>query len=171
MQHVRGKYAIFADADGASKFSDVGVLLEKIKDVQRDEMGVAVGSRAHMVHSESVVKRSFLRNLLMYGFHLFLHIMGISSIADTQCGFKLFTRRAVELIFPNMHNEGWIFDVEILILAEKKGIPVVEVPITWHEVEGSKMALAVDSLKMARDLVVIRLAYLLGVYKYDEKRE
>ena len=60
--------------------------------------------------------------------------------------------------------EGWIFDVEILIIALRKNIPINEVPISWHEVDGSKMDLARDSINMAKDLVVVRLAYLLGIY-------
>ncbi|GME85090.1 unnamed protein product [Ambrosiozyma monospora] len=63
-----------------------------------------------------------------------------------------------------MHTEGWIFDVEILILAIRQEIPIDEIPISWHEVDGSKMVLARDSISMAVDLVVTRLAYILGVY-------
>ncbi|KAK9466317.1 nucleotide-diphospho-sugar transferase [Lipomyces arxii] len=156
----RGKCVLFADADGASLFNDIHSLYDVLpKD------GIAIGSRAHMVKSDAVVKRSFIRNFLMYSLHTLLYIFGIRSIADTQCGFKLFTRSAAASIFPHMHNEGWIFDVEILILAERKGISVKEVPISWHEVEGSKMELAKDSVKMAFDLVIIRFAYLFGVYR------
>lgn len=67
-------------------------------------------------------------------------------------------------IFPHLHTEGWIFDVEILILGIRKKIPIEEVAISWHEVDGSKMDLARDSVNMAKDLVVIRLAYILGIY-------
>jgi dolichyl-phosphate beta-glucosyltransferase len=56
MQHVRGEYVIFADADGASKFDDLGKLEEELKLIERDGLGVAVGSRAHMVHSAAVVQ-------------------------------------------------------------------------------------------------------------------
>ena len=57
MRHVRGKYAIFADADGASKFEDLGKLLRACKQIEDKEgRGVAVGSRAHLVGSEAVVK-------------------------------------------------------------------------------------------------------------------
>ena len=70
----------------------------------------------------------------MYAFHTFLHFIGIRAIKDTQCGFKLFTRRACALIFPSMHVERWAFDVECLYLAERQEIPMVEVPVTWHEV-------------------------------------
>ncbi|ANB16021.1 dolichyl-phosphate beta-glucosyltransferase [Sugiyamaella lignohabitans] len=162
MKYVSGKYAIYADADGASNFSDIKKLLVKIKD---DKLGVAIGSRAHMVNTDAVVKRSFIRNFLMYGLHTLLYVFGIRTIGDTQCGFKLFTRDALKLIFPFMHTEGWIFDVEVLILAMKKNIPIYEVPISWHEVEGSKIELARDSIKMAIDLVIMRFAYLLGIYQ------
>ena len=57
MRHVRGQYAIFADADGASKFKDLGKLVRESKKIEDAEgRGVAVGSRAHLVGSEAVVK-------------------------------------------------------------------------------------------------------------------
>lgn len=56
MQHVRGEYVIFADADGASKFEDLAKLQTELKLIERDGLGVAVGSRAHMVHSAAVVQ-------------------------------------------------------------------------------------------------------------------
>lgn len=172
MLHIRGKYGLFADADGASKFNDVDKLISQIKEMEKDDKdsekkipAVALGSRAHMVNTEAVIKRSLLRNILMYGFHGLVYVFGIRSIKDTQCGFKLFNRESIDLIFPFLHTEGWIFDVEILILAIKKKIPIREIPISWHEVGGSKMDLKIDSLMMAKDLVIIRLAYMLGIYK------
>lgn len=169
MKHFRGNYAIFADADGASKFGDVQRLLEAIAEETKvkapyTKSAVAIGSRAHMVKTDAVVNRSFIRNFLMYGLHTLVFIFGIRSIRDTQCGFKLFTRPAATQIFPYMHTEGWIFDVEILIIALRKQIPILEVPISWHEVEGSKVELARDSIQMAIDLVVMRLAYIIGIY-------
>ena len=69
------------------------------------------------------------------------------------------------MIFPYMHCEGWIFDIEILMLAEKMGCGMVEVPVTWHEVEGTKMSLVKDSIMMAWDLCVMRGAYAMGIYE------
>lgn len=168
--HVRGQYALFADADGASNFSDVENLLKSIQqlegaDKSSNKPAISIGSRAHMVNTDAVVKRSFIRNLLMYGLHTLVFVFGIRSIKDTQCGFKLFNRQAIVEIFPYLHTEGWIFDVEILMLAIRKSIPIAEVSISWHEVDGSKMDLARDSINMAKDLVVIRMAYILGIYK------
>lgn len=56
MQHTRGRYVIFADADGASRFEDLGKLSSELKKIEKDGLGIAVGSRAHMVHSAAVVQ-------------------------------------------------------------------------------------------------------------------
>ena len=185
MRHVRGKYAVFADADGASKFEDLGKLIQESRKIEDDGgKSVVVGSRAHLVGSEAVVKvsafifkqvhtngitqRSFLRNLLMHSFHLLLRLLtppATAAIRDTQCGFKLFSRSTLPFIIPYMHSEGWIFDVEMLMLAESAGIPVTEVPIGWQEVKGSKLNVLRDSLGMAWGLAVLRLAWGLGVYR------
>ncbi|KAJ3098856.1 dolichyl-phosphate beta-glucosyltransferase [Phlyctochytrium bullatum] len=135
----RGEVILFADADGSTKFSDIERLETALKDVSKSGEAVAVGSRAHMVKSDAVVKRSAIRNFLMYSFHTVLLILGIASIKDTQCGFKLFSRQAAKRIFANVHVEGWIFDIELLLLASWQNIPMVEVPVNWHEIEGSKI--------------------------------
>lgn len=186
LRHVRGEYAVFADADGASKFSDLGKLLEGCHDVvDASNRGVAIGSRGHLVGSEAVVKRSALRNFLMKSFHTVIKILtppATSRIRDTQCGFKLFSRAALPHIVPYMHTEGWIFDIEMLMLAESappttvlasdgtvigitNGIKVAEVPIDWHEVDGSKMNLIKDSINMALGLAILRFSWMLGVYR------
>lgn len=186
LRHVRGEYAVFADADGASKFSDLGKLIEGCHDVvDASNRGVAIGSRGHLVGSEAVVKRSALRNFLMKSFHTVIKILtppATSRIRDTQCGFKLFSRAALPHIVPYMHTEGWIFDIEMLMLAESappttvvaidgtvigitNGIKVAEVPIDWHEVDGSKMNLIKDSINMALGLAILRFSWMLGVYR------
>ncbi|EFR00751.1 dolichyl-phosphate beta-glucosyltransferase [Nannizzia gypsea CBS 118893] len=168
MRHVRGQYAIFADADGASNFNDLGRLVEACERAE-DTNGrvVAVGSRAHLVGSDVVVKRSKLRNFLMHSFHLALRLLtppATARINDTQCGFKLFSRASLPYIIPYMHSEGWIFDVEMLMLAEFANIPVAEVPIGWKEVSGSKLSVVWDSLGMAYGLAILRAAWGFGVY-------
>ncbi|KAJ6107898.1 Dolichyl-phosphate beta-glucosyltransferase [Penicillium sp. IBT 18751x] len=169
LRHVRGQYVVFADADGASKFTDLGKLVTACQEIEdADGRGVAVGSRAHMVGSEAVVKRSKLRNFLMHSFHLILRLMTpprTATIKDTQCGFKLFSRAALPFIVPYMHSEGWIFDVEMLMLAEFANIPVAEVPVGWREVLGSKLNVLRDSIGMAWGLAILRAAWSLGIYR------
>jgi dolichyl-phosphate beta-glucosyltransferase len=104
----------------------------------------------------------------MHCFHLFIRFLtppGTSRIADTQCGFKLFTRPALPYIIPYMHTEGWIFDVEMLMLAEASNIPMEEVPVGWKEVEGSKLNVIWASIDMAWGLTVVRGSWSLGIWK------
>jgi len=106
----------------------------------------------------------------MHSFHLFLKFMtppATAAIKDTQCGFKLFSRPSLPYIVPYMHSEGWIFDVEMLMLAESENIPMVEVAIGWKEVMGSKLNVLWDSLGMAFGLAILRAAWMLGVYRKD----
>jgi dolichyl-phosphate beta-glucosyltransferase len=169
MRHVRGQYVIFADADGASKFDDLGKLVSICQDIEDSQKrGIAVGSRVHLVGSEAVIKRSKLRNFLMHAFHFILWLLTppvTATIKDTQCGFKLFSRASLPYIIPYMHSEGWIFDVEMLMLAEFAGIPVAEVQVDWREVKGSKLNVVWDSIGMAWGLMVLRAAWSLGVYR------
>ncbi|KAF9233471.1 glycosyltransferase family 2 protein [Melanogaster broomeanus] len=166
MLHARGHRLLMVDADGASRFEDLELLWKAMDELApQNEPAVVVGSRAHLVKTEAVVKRSLLRNILMYGLHTILRIVGVGHIRDTQCGFKLFTRRAAQRIFPAQHLTTWIFDVELLLLAKQLGIHVAEVPVEWHEVAGSKLNVVKDSLQMLRDLLVLRGNHLVGRWK------
>ncbi|KAI0072393.1 Alg5-prov protein [Panus rudis PR-1116 ss-1] len=166
MLHGRGRRLLFADADGASRFEDLELLWSALDEIDGgDRAAIAIGSRAHLVKTDAVVKRSLLRNILMYGLHTILRIVGVGHIRDTQCGFKLFTRKAAQQIFPYQHLPTWIFDVELLLIAKQLSIPVAEVPIEWHEVSGSKLNVVTDSLQMLRDLLILRANLLLGRWK------
>jgi len=166
MLHSRGKRLLMVDADGASRFEDLELLWKEMDRIApHDEAAVVVGSRAHLVKTEAVVKRSMLRNVLMYGLHTILRIVGVGHIRDTQCGFKLFSRGAAQQIFPYQHLPTWIFDVELLLLAKQMRMPVAEVPIEWHEVSGSKLNVVTDSLQMLRDLLILRANHLLGRWR------
>ncbi|KAM6497279.1 Alg5-prov protein [Amanita muscaria] len=166
MMHATGERLLMVDADGASRFQDLELLWETMDEIApKGAPAVVVGSRAHLVKSEAVVKRSFIRNVLMYGLHTVLRIVGVGHIRDTQCGFKLFSRAAARQVFPAQHLSTWIFDVELLLLAKQQSIPVAEVPIEWHEVAGSKLNVMAASVQMLRDLLVVRGNHLLGRWK------
>jgi len=166
MLHASGERLLMVDADGASRFQDLELLWDAMDKIgPHSTPAVVVGSRAHLVKSEAVVKRSFIRNVLMYGLHTILRVVGVGHIRDTQCGFKLFSRQAARHIFPAQHLPTWIFDVELLLLAKQLSIPVAEVPIEWHEVAGSKLNVMTASVQMLRDLLVVRANHMLGRWK------
>ncbi|KAI3378085.1 hypothetical protein SNEBB_009455 [Seison nebaliae] len=166
----RGKYILFADADGATKFSEYDKLEKRINDKlteNNNDIAIICGSRSHL-EEESIAQRSMFRTFLMKGFHFLLRTIAVDCIRDTQCGFKLFTRKAAILTFSNMHITRWAFDVDILFIGTKLNVEIDEICVDWHEVDGSKIVPVWSWLEMARDIVFIRLMYLLNIWKIDE---
>ena len=109
MLSSRGRALLFADADGATKFSDITSLEQSIKKNSKNDwknFAVAIGSRSHL-EEESKAQRSFFRTILMHGFHTLVWIFAVRTIKDTQCGFKMMTRSAARKIFTIMHVERW----------------------------------------------------------------
>lgn len=166
---ARGRFILFADADGATKFSDIEKL-ELVLTGQRDESKsnvtnniIAIGSRAHL-EQEAVATRSIFRTFLMHGFHFLVWFSAVRTVRDTQCGFKLFPRHLAMKLFSWTHIERWAFDVELLFLAEKVGIQVVEVSVNWTEVDGSKIVPVFSWLQMGRDVLTISYMYLVGAW-------
>ncbi|XP_065202568.1 dolichyl-phosphate beta-glucosyltransferase [Planococcus citri] len=171
---ARGAVILFADADGATKFSDIVKLEEELENVvsssylkspeQVDQkLAIVCGSRAHL-EQEAVASRSFFRTILMYGFHFLVWMFTVRTIKDTQCGFKLFTREAATQCFYNQHVERWAFDVEILYIANRFHIPISEIAVNWVEIEGSKIVPIFSWIQMAFDLFMIWFRYFIGAW-------
>ena len=80
----------------------------------------------------------------------------LPGIADTQCGFKMFTAKSVQDVFPHVTLDGWAFDVEVLSIAKTLGLRIVEVPIEWHYRAESRLSLMRDGARMLNDLFKIR---------------
>lgn len=172
MQSARGEFLLFADADGATKYSDFAKIAGRMQEICSDwrDEGVVVGSRAHL-QNDAVAERSFFRTVLMLGFHLLVYLFVVRRIRDTQCGFKLLTRQAARRLFRLMHVERWAFDVELLYLAEHLNIPVAEVPVNWKEIEGSKIVPFWSWLQMGRDLISIWFHYTTRIWKMELPKE
>lgn len=170
MLNSRGKFLLFADADGATRFSDFEKVEGSLKELcsgmsdMSESLGLSIGSRAHL-EEESVAQRSLFRTILMYGFHAMVWLFAVRGIADTQCGFKLFTRRTGRIIFNSLHIERWAFDAEVLKIGQTLGIPVKEVAVHWTEIEGSKITPVFTWIEMGMDLVLIWLRYFLGAWR------
>ena len=130
----------------------------------RDALGVVVGSRAYL-QQNAVAERSWFRTILMHGFHALVFAVVGGQIKDTQCGFKLFTRRTAFLLFQNMRLRRWCFDVELISLALKMQMPIDEVSVNWVEVAGSKLR-PLSALHMAWELLLILVGYrIFGTWK------
>mmetsp|Transcript_17552 Transcript_17552/g.26653 ORF Transcript_17552/g.26653 Transcript_17552/m.26653 type:complete len:329 (-) Transcript_17552:1386-2372(-) len=159
MLEAQGALRLMVDADGATDFNALVSLLSQKEDI-------VFGSRAHLA---SKAQRSFIRTLLMHGFHFCVNFLVGTTIGDTQCGFKLFSQSAAQKIFGNLHLRRWAFDIEIVVLATRLNMRIHEVGVPWKEVEGSKLdssklQLAIVSFGMLRDMLCVRLCYTLGIW-------
>jgi dolichyl-phosphate beta-glucosyltransferase len=90
-------------------------------------------------------------------------ILGLR-IHDTQCGFKLFKREKIRPVFERMTIDGFGFDPELLFLASRSNLKILEIPVRWSHVEDSKIRFLRHSVQMFTDLLRIRWNQLTGRY-------
>ena len=134
MLSARGAYRLFADADGATPIQEI----KRLEALLLAGADVAFGSRALRDPGVSLVAR---RRRVIAGriFNWFVGRLGLEGVADSQCGFKAFTRPAAERLFQALSTRGFGFDVELLLLARDAGYRIVEVPVNWADKSGSKV--------------------------------
>jgi dolichyl-phosphate beta-glucosyltransferase len=157
--NATGSRILFADADGATPIRELARLERAIA----DGADVAIGSRARPATDVTVNARLY-RRVVGRAFHMLARYAGVKGIADTQCGFKLFTADAAAELFPRVRLDGYAFDVELLLIAQRRGLRIAEVPVNWTHQPGSKVRVVRDGLKMARDVVRVRTYAVSGAY-------
>jgi dolichyl-phosphate beta-glucosyltransferase len=155
-----GRMILFTDADGATPIAE----LERLEKALAEGADLAIGSRA--IRASGVeVRAKLYRRLIGRTFHFLVDRLADGGVKDTQCGFKLFPSRVAQDLFSRMRMNGFSFDVEVLVMARRRGYRVAEVPVNWTHQPGSKVRLTLDSLRMAADLVRIRAHCLSGEYE------
>ncbi|KAI3421978.1 hypothetical protein GPALN_012515 [Globodera pallida] len=176
---ARGQFILFADADGATRFADLEKLEKRMNSLCNGESApssepsdwthpaMVVGSRAHL-EQDSISQRSFLRTVLMVGFHALVWIFTVRTVRDTQCGFKLLSRAAAAKLFPQLHIEKWAFDVELIYLAEQLKYSVAEVAVEWTEIDGSKVTPFFSWIQMGRDILIIWFLYTFHIWEINQ---
>jgi glycosyltransferase involved in cell wall biosynthesis len=160
MLHAQGDILLFSDADLSSPIYEAGKLFAAL------EAGadMAIGSR--WVNSALQTERQPVhRQLFGRIFNLLLRIILNLKQKDTQCGFKAFTRRASDAIFPRQRIERWGFDPELLFLANRFGFKIAEVPVEWGHDERSKIHPIKDGAKMFLEMLKVRWNSITGRYK------
>ena len=150
----RGKIVLFADADGATPIVEIERLLEEIN----NDGSVVIGSRAKPSNITRI-KTVWYRKIIGRCFNFLVNSFILPGLYDTQCGFKMFKAEAAHKIFFLQKTKQFSFDLEILFLAKKLGFKIIEVAINWQNVEGSKVNIVKDSIKMFKDIFIIRLIH------------
>ena len=146
---ARGDKIGFADADESVSPKDLKSMFETLGEVD----GVIASRR--LATSKIMIKQPFKRRLASKGFNMLVRTLFGLPFKDTQCGAKVFMRRAICDIIDDLETRGFEIDVEILWRLKNKGYRVVEYPITWSHSEGSKFKLS-QSWSMFSSLIKIR---------------
>jgi dolichyl-phosphate beta-glucosyltransferase len=149
--NAKGRLILFMDADGATPLSEVSKLLELMPDHE-----IAIGSRVPRRPCEVEIKTSIRRRLIGRVFAFFVNLLAVDAIGDTQCGFKMFRHEAAMAVFNQQRTTGFAFDVEVLFIARRLALSIVEVPVNWVAQPGSKVNVVTDSPRMLWDIVCIR---------------
>lgn len=148
----RGRFVLFTDADLSTPIQEMEGLLDSL----RAGAGVAIASRS-LPRSVILKNQAPVRSLLSRVFLRLVQALAVQGVSDSQCGFKAFTRDAALALFRSARIDGYAFDVELLRLAEKWGMNVVEVPVTWTDSGRSTISiLSLKTLRMLWDLILIR---------------
>ncbi len=135
MLMARGELLLFADADGATSITEE----PKLRTAIEAGADVAVGSR--LLSSAEVTRdRTWFRGMVGRAFALAARSMLRMPVRDTQCGFKMFRRDAGRHLFSLVEETGYLFDLEMLMLAQRLGYDIAEVPVNWSEVEGGHLS-------------------------------
>jgi glycosyltransferase involved in cell wall biosynthesis len=160
MLHAEGEWILFSDADLSAPIEELEKLFRAIDSGSAD---IAIGSRA-LDRKLIGVHQSWMRENAGRFFNLCMRLIVGLNFWDTQCGFKMFRREAAQRIFTLQRIDGFGFDVEALYLGQRLGYKIVEVPVRWNHVEGTKVDMFGDSARMFTDLLRVRWNAARGRY-------
>ena len=158
MQVARGEYRFICDADLSMPIEEIAKFLPP-QSVGYDVMMATREGRDALRIGEPVH-----RHIMGRIFNRIIQIAALPGIQDTQCGFKMFSRRAAEDLFSVQQMVGIGFDVELLYIARKRGYRIREIPSTWHFDADSRMRLIYDSLYILLEIQQIHRNWQRGVY-------
>jgi dolichyl-phosphate beta-glucosyltransferase len=151
MARAVGELRLMADADGATPIAEVA----RLEAAVAAGADLAVGSR--VLEDPAVVREVRVhRQLSGHVFNFLLRRLGVAPVLDTQCGFKLFRRAAAAALFPQVTTDGFGFDVELLMLARRRGFRVAEVAVNWADQPGSKVRVLREGPRMLYEVLAAR---------------
>lgn len=151
---AKGECVLFTDADLSTPISE----LDRFLPFLEKGFDVVIASRA-LAESNLKVPQPWYRERLGRMMNRLIRSISGLKFPDTQCGFKLFTRRAAQDVFENVTVETWMFDVEALVIATKLGCTITDVPVTWINSDESRVHWSHTS-RVLRELLHIRMHWL-----------
>jgi glycosyltransferase involved in cell wall biosynthesis len=142
----------YMDVDLSTDLAAFPPLINGLIDTPYD---VAIGSR---LKKGAQVTRGLKRDFISRTYNLMIKLMFWHHFSDAQCGFKAATRRAVRDIVPLIQDQAWFFDSELLLLAERMGYKVLEVPVKWTDDPDSRVKIAKTAWEDVKGLFRLRFS-------------
>lgn len=138
--------------------TDLSVLPQTIAAVDGEGYDIAIGSR--LKRGAQVMGRSFKRELISRSYSLIFRAMFLAGFQDAQCGFKAVSRRAADDVAPLVVDNGWFFDTEMLLIAEKNGYRIKEIPVKWTDDPDSRVKIISTAWEDIKGLLRLRFGGL-----------
>jgi glycosyltransferase involved in cell wall biosynthesis len=160
MLEARGDFMLFTDADLSTPIEEADKLIAALREGGCDG---AIGSRG-LDRSLIESRQSMIREAGGMAFNRVVRLMTGLPFTDTQCGFKVFRRDTARILFEQQRVQGFGFDPEILFLARRHGLNIVEIPVRWAHHPASKVKFMTDGLRMLGELCAIRCNAWRGLY-------
>ena len=157
LERANGKFILFTDADFSTPIEESKKLLGFLN----DDYDIVIGSRA-LKDSKLIKRQNIFRMYAGKIFNFMVRKITGLNFMDTQCGFKMFTREAKNLLLPYLKINDFSFDIEILYIAKKLNLKVKEIPVSWINSPDSKVRIIKDSLKMFFSLIKIQKIHSIG---------
>lgn len=150
----RGQYVMFSDSGCCVPYQEA---LEGIKKIESGGCKIAHGSRKLRV-SHIHRPQSWYRKLCSGLFHwLLIHeLKRLANLTDTQCGFKVYDGQTARQLYAESTIDGFMFDIEIILLALKHGYSICEFPVDWSWDPDSRLKPAREAIKVLRDLIRLK---------------
>jgi glycosyltransferase involved in cell wall biosynthesis len=162
--NANGEIMLFTDMDGATPIE----MFDKFIPEFKNGFDIVIGSRDLENSNVAVHQPKWKEFLGDIGSYLIRFIGGLKEIKDTQCGFKAFSKKAVEDIISRAKIDRWGADFELLIIAKKLGYKIEEVPVEWIDKGDSSVGIS-GYFSTFQDLLRVRWNLLKNVYKVNNK--
>lgn len=146
-----GKYILTLDADMATPPEELIKWLDLMHGKPAPNT-IYIGSREH---KDSIIKKQGDRKLAGNIFNFIVRLLTPLKAKDTQCGFKLYPADVAKELFSGLQTYGWAHDVELLYKAYLDKVKIVEMPLAWNAIEGSKINLVSDGFNMLKEIIII----------------
>ena len=125
--------------------TDLSSFPDLVRSLDEENFDLGIGSR--LMKGSLVRKRTVKREITSRCYNMIIKSMFLNKFSDAQCGFKAMTTQSARILLPKIQDNGWFFDSELLIVAEKCGFRIKDIPVTWVDDPDSR----VNVIKTAKD--------------------